>query len=344
MFGLVTKAIEDHRKESPDQASIQTYANTGVLEDDDPARKREAERLVEYMDTFNDMMNATEYENAAKHAANSPKAILRTYDIMKMFKEVRINDENSGTTPAMMFCHALMTTADISEKMSGALSCEVIKTALAAKRLDLASHWLTKNCFTYSLPMANQLKDYCECKGTCSCGSLNLAKEIYQALGAHRQASLCLLFTGKVHQLVKYGENHSFTLDDYVALCKNFPSTKLLLFLMSAHPDDKIPGLISFPIAIDILIETKSTAVLKEVLQHVYENGLLDINRKHKSFTELVFAETSKDNMSRRKWDEVVEFCTQNSLHEIALELLSVLTVREAIDTAAYKYLLDYIS
>ena len=341
----MNKALEDHRKPSPDQLAFQSLEATGILEDDDPAKKREAETLMEYMDTFNEMLSAKKYEQAAKHAANSPKGILRSFDTMKTFKQIDTTENiNDGKSTAMMFCEALMATAESTEKMSAGLSCEIIKCALKNQRLDLVSYWLSKNCFTYSLPLGNLLMEYCKCKIPCKCGSLDLAKEVFSSLGAHRQASLCLLSTGKIYQMIQYGKNHQFSANDYVYLCKRFPSTKLLLLLMSAHADNNAAGLISFPMAINILLKTNNTKVLSEVLQEIYTNGLVTTHGKAKSFTDLLLQETIADDMSKSKWNKVIEFCSKNSLDEIALELLSVLTVREAIDTAAYKYLMDYIS
>ena len=314
----------------------------GTTEDDDPGKKQEAESLIEYMDMFNEMMSAKEYDQAARHAANSPKGVLRSYEIMKMFKDVDTDD--CLVSPLLNFCEALMSTAKSTDKMSGGLSCEIIKGALKHGNLGLASYWISKRCLTHSLPLGNQLLDYCKCEGTCKCGSLDLAKEVFESMGAHRQASLCLLSTGKVHQLIQYGEVHSFSINDYVYLCRKFPSTKLLLFLMSAHIEDQIPGLISFPTAINILLSTENRTVLAKVLQAVYNDGLLEINGKRKTLTDVIFAETMRDDMSKSKWNQVVEFCTENSMEEIALELMSIFAVREAIDIATYKCLTDYIS
>lgn len=343
MSKMVNKALEDHRKLSPGQMEFQNFEVTGILEDDDPAKKQEAESLMEYMDTFNEMLNNENYEQAAKHAANSPKGILRSFDTMKTFKQIDAKRKD-GISTAMMFCEALMATAENSEKLSGGLSCEVLKCALNKDRLDLVSHWLSKNCFSASLPMGNMLIENCKCKRPCLCGNHDLAKEIFSSIGAHRQASLCLLATGKIHQMISYGEYHNFSASDYVYLCKQYPSTKLILFLLSAHADENIPGLITFPMAISILLQSDNKQVLSEILQDIFVNGLASVDGKRKTLTDLLLAETVNDQMSRSKWEKVIEFCCEQSLDEIALELLSVITVREAIDTAAYKYLMDYIS
>eukprot|EP00794_Sanderia_malayensis_P011181 gene11181-12355_t len=343
MFSAVTKALDSYRETTTEHGSVHSYdANDGIFEDDDPTQKRNEERLMDYIDTFNEMIGDKQYEHAAKHAANSPKAILRTYEIMKLFKE--IEDTATTTSPQMLFCHALMATADKATPMSAALSCEVIKCALANQRLDLASHWLSKDCFKLSLPMANALLHACTCERTCTCRCMNLAKEIFDKLGAHRQASLCLLSTGKIHQMIQYGEDHNFTVHDYTYLCKRYPSTKLLLFLVSAHPEVNIQGLISFPFVVSMLLDTEDIGVLLELLTEIHEKGIVSVDGSRKSLTQLVFAETSNDEMSTAKWQQVIDICAEKDLGEIAEELLAAIMVREALDNAAYRCVLDYIS
>ena len=341
MSSMVNKALENHRQ--PDQFAVTYLETLGLAEDDDPEKSREAEILMDYVDTFNELISSKQYEQAARHAANSPKGILRSYDTIKTFKQI---DEsmNNGKSSALLFCEALMITAKGADNLSAGLSCEVIRCALKNQRLDLVSHWLSKNCLTYSLPLGNLLMDYCTCQTPCQCGTVDLAKDVFSCLNAHRQAALCLLSTGKIHQMIQYGEDHSFTADDYIYLCRRFPSTKLLLFLMSARCDDKGPELISFPMVVNILLKSDSSKVLTEILQEIYSNGLVSKDGRVRTLTDLLLAETVSDNMTRSKWDRVVELCSENSLNELAIDLLAILTVREAMDNAAYKYLMDYIS
>lgn len=340
---VVINAFEDHTKSSLDQLAFRNFEAASILEDDDPAKKRKAEIVMEYMDAFNEMISLEKYEQAAKHAANSPKGTLRTFDTMKTFKQIDAK-MNGGDSTAMMFCEALMATSQNAEIMSGGLSCEVLRCALNANRLDLASHWLSKKRFAYSLPMGNMLRDYCKCQCLCQCGCIDLAGEIFAQLRAHRQASSCFLATGKIHQMLQYGDDNKFSLSDYIYLCRQYPSTKLILFLLSNNAGEKQKGLISFPMAINILLQCSNKEVFSEILQEVSANGLVSADGSRKTLADLLLAETKDDDMTKSKWQEVVEFCLESSLGEIALELFSVLIVRETIDIAAFKYLLDYIS
>ena len=57
-----------------------------TFEDDDPAREKEAELMLEYIEKFNELLEDGKYEEAAIHAANSPKGILRTPETLQRFK------------------------------------------------------------------------------------------------------------------------------------------------------------------------------------------------------------------------------------------------------------------
>ena len=60
--------------------------STNLAEDDDPTKEREAEMILEYIEKFNELFEEGRYEEAAIHAANSPKGILRTMETMSRFK------------------------------------------------------------------------------------------------------------------------------------------------------------------------------------------------------------------------------------------------------------------
>jgi len=46
----------------------------------------EAESLLQYIATFNDLMTTGKYKQAATHAANSPNGVLRTSATFQRFK------------------------------------------------------------------------------------------------------------------------------------------------------------------------------------------------------------------------------------------------------------------
>ena len=69
-----------------------------TFEDDDPTREKEAEMMLEYIEKFNELMEDRKYEDAAVHAANSPKGILRTPETLHRFQGMSIAACQMGMT------------------------------------------------------------------------------------------------------------------------------------------------------------------------------------------------------------------------------------------------------
>ena len=61
-------------------------STTSTFEDDDPNKEKEAEMMLEYIEKFNELFEDGKYEEAAIHAANSPKGILRTSATLAKFR------------------------------------------------------------------------------------------------------------------------------------------------------------------------------------------------------------------------------------------------------------------
>ena len=342
VFGIVSKALDDHGRKYAIQDRTRQHKSTSIFEDDDPAKKMEAEHLMDYMDSFNDLINAKEFSKAAKHAANSPKGILRTADVMKIFKENE--KETTEESPWMMFCEALMATAKSAAVLSGAVSVDVIRCALRYKRMDLVAYWLAQNCFSLTVPMANVLHEHCRCEHICKCGAKRFAVEIYDKLGCYRQVAACLIGTGQYHRLLQYSQSHNFTVGDCKVLLKMHNSDKLLKLFINAHPADDIPCTISFACAINILLESNNNKLIVALMKTVFKNGVLLNDGSKASLLQLLLLETFNDNMSKEKWLRVVQSCEEASLHQIAEELLCCLVTRDALDNASYRCVLDYIS
>lgn len=54
-----------------------------TFEDDDPTREKEAEMMLEYIEKFNELLEDNLVEEAALHAANSPKG--KRYNLYGFF-------------------------------------------------------------------------------------------------------------------------------------------------------------------------------------------------------------------------------------------------------------------
>lgn len=67
-------------------ATGEAPSSTASFEDDDPNKEKEAEMMLEYIEKFNELFEDGKYEEAAIHAANSPKGILRTSATLAKFR------------------------------------------------------------------------------------------------------------------------------------------------------------------------------------------------------------------------------------------------------------------
>ena len=61
-------------------------SSTKVFKEDESSNEREAEMMLDYIDKFNELFENGHYTEAGRHAAVSPKGILRTQATLLKFK------------------------------------------------------------------------------------------------------------------------------------------------------------------------------------------------------------------------------------------------------------------
>lgn len=317
--------------------SLQFFAS---FDEDDPLKKKEAERLIEYVDHFNNLFDFGQFELAAMHAANSPMGILRTYETMIKFKQAEVKE--GEVSPLLIFCDALMATASAAQPLTGAMSSECIRCALSQGRLDLATHWLAQEKLTYSIPLGDAFRSYCKCTQNCICTCLPLAQTVYMKVGAHHQVVACLCGQQKFSIMLNYAQKHAkFTTEDYRAILLRNPSPELAkLMLSSPWPDRKV-GLLSFASVVGALLDDSQHKMLLNVLKHLSQSSSEDLSAV---MTDALFNETKSDNMDTDRWLQVVDMCQEAGLLEIGVEILSMLTIRDALNKASIAFSMDYIS
>lgn len=71
-----------NREVTPSNVTV----TTTTFEEDDPNKEKEAEIMLEYIEKFNELFEDGKFEEAAVHAANSPKGILRTRATLVKFR------------------------------------------------------------------------------------------------------------------------------------------------------------------------------------------------------------------------------------------------------------------
>ena len=311
------------------------------FDEDDPLKKKEAERLIEYVDHFNDLFDFGQFELAAMHAANSLMGILRTYETMIKFKQAEAKEGEES--PLLIFCDALMATASAAQPLTGAMSSECIRCALREGRLDLATHWLAQEKLTYSIPLGDALRDYCKCtQHSCTCTCLPLAQTVYMKIGAHHQVIACLCGQEKFSIMLNYARKHAkFTTEDYRAILLRNPSPELAKLMLSTPSSSRKIGILSFASVVGAFLDDSQNKMLLNVLQHLSQISPCDLSAV---MSDALFNETKSDNMDTDRWLQVVNMCEEAGLLEIGVEILSMLTIRDALNKASIAFSMDYIS
>lgn len=333
LYEVVSQSLADYGKTrySKQSKTLQAFIS---FDEDDPLKKKEAERLVEYVDHFNDLFDFGQFEAAAIHAANSPKGILRSYETLIKFKQADV--EEGMASPLLIFCDALMATASAAEPLTGAMSVECIRCALRENRVDLATHWLAQGKLTYSIPLGDLLRDQCSCAKRCSCTLLPLAQAVYMDIGAHHQVVTCLCRQGKYAIMLDYSKEHGkFSVQHYRNILLRNPSAELAEMMLNIRGLNK-KSLLSFASVVGTLLDTGQKDLLLTVIKSKSQNL--------SKLTQEVLFETTGDHMSTEKWFDVINMCQEAGLMNVAIELLAGLTIRDALNKASIACSMDYIS
>lgn len=310
---------------SASKMSLKSWDTTSNFEDDDPTKEREAELLLEYIEKFNDLFEGRCYSEAAMHAANSPKGILRNPETLARFKGVQVKP--GQTSPLLMYCEALVASVPAVNIIPDAeISLECVKAALSEDRLDLVTHWLARKRLTLSEPLGHLLYNYTVNKPQdviLKC--LPLAQAVYVKVGAHIQAAVCMCKQGKIQAMVEYAHNAKFTQATYLGVLVACPSIELAELLLQHGEDSGREALVSFADVVFQLLKSEHHHIGLELLERL-QSGSLGFGLK-----EAVF----KDKRTKSTvWQSIIKICHESGLEELALELLAAVTVLNTIRKA----------
>lgn len=199
-----------------------------MFEEDDPTREKEAEVMLEYIEKFNELMEDKMYSQAAVHAANSPKSILRTPETLNRFKAL------PDQLFLLEYCEALMSTVPAYKiNPNASMSHESVLCALNQNRLDLLAHWIAQDRLTLTEALGDEIFGWGKTHHQQSAVALALSQQVYTRLSLHRAAAGCLVRQGRVCQAVEYASQHdALSQQDYRKLLETVPSIKLGLLLV----------------------------------------------------------------------------------------------------------------
>ncbi|XP_064599978.1 clathrin heavy chain linker domain-containing protein 1-like [Liolophura sinensis] len=295
--------------------------NTSTFDEDDPSREKEAEMMLDYIEKFNELFEDGKYEEAAVHAANSPKGILRTPATLLKFKEAR--GRFGSRSPLLSFCDSLMSSVPaIGVKPNESLSTECVRCALEESRLDLLSHWIAQDRLTVSMEMANMIQNYCKCRTVCRCSCQALAQNIYTSLGEHMDVVICMLKQSRVQAALEYASKQAcFTPMDYMRLLQACPSQQLAQTLVA-------PGRQLLPLGTVIRVLLDTSYEETKGLQLLMD---LHTNSADGSSKSLVDAVMADNQTTKADWMVIVKLLQVNGYQETALQLLAAVTVQDVV-------------
>ncbi|XP_052766378.1 clathrin heavy chain linker domain-containing protein 1-like isoform X2 [Mya arenaria] len=305
---------------------------TAAFEDDDPNKEKEAEMMLEYIEKFNELFEDGKYEEAAIHAANSPKGILRTSATLAKFRDVRMRIQ--GRTPLLMFCDALMSSVGIENARPDArLSLECVECVLYENRLDLLAHWIAQKRLTFTAEIGDTIRTNCQCKIPCRCSAQALAQNVFTQLKMYRDACVCLFRQGRIRAGIDLARIRcSFTRDDYTHLLKACPSLQLLHAFVQTDSREGEGSVLPLPLGqvILTLIEESRFDLVLQFLQELQNMPSKD-QPQSSSFYEAVLADTET---TEHQWEGLVHVLQDQGYDETALALLAALTVLQAMKNA----------
>ncbi|XP_013383339.1 clathrin heavy chain linker domain-containing protein 1 [Lingula anatina] len=326
------------------------------FDDDDPTREKEAEMMLEYIEKFNELFEEGSYEEAAIHAANSPKGILRTLETLNRFKDLKT--KVGGRSPLLAFCDALMSSVlAMGVRPSETISLECVRCALEENRFDLLSHWVTQERLTVTEELGSLITEQCSGK---SKNHLALAESVFTKVGAHRPAVEVMLQQGRTQAALEYAQSVAhFKEEDYLFLLKRNPTVTVAQLLAQLRPlrpgtssSDSEPeekdenlsrssleqfqALYTSPLPLGLIVSTLRDEGREDVARLVLQNILNQDTStgegpENTAIRKSVFAD---DQTSPEQWLAIINDLQKGGHEEVALEILAAVTVLGAMKRA----------
>ncbi|CAH1791061.1 unnamed protein product [Owenia fusiformis] len=342
MGHVVLKALDRSIKSSlpdNDRLTVGGQEETGAFtqhretpstsfEDDDPTKEKEAEMILEYIEKFNELFEERLYEEAATHAANSPKGILRTPETLWKFKDAKV--EIGHRSPLLAFCEAIMSNVlALGIKPSAPMSLECVRTVLDQNRVDLLSHWISQDRLTLTEELGDVIFEFCKCRSLCTCSCQALAQRVYSTVAAHSKVVLCLIKQGRVKSALEYAKvKADFAHGDFMDLLRLSPSGELAHALI----DSEELGMGTLPIGMVVktLLGTEAEIDGLQIIHDIYLQSPRD-TPEQSALRKLIFDDTS---ISPDEWMEIANACIDNGFREVGLDMVAATTVFGAMQRA----------
>ncbi|TKS85883.1 Clathrin heavy chain linker domain-containing protein 1 [Collichthys lucidus] len=173
--------------------------DTELFEHEEPTGVNESRLRTEYLHRFTELFDSARYEEAALHAARSPRGFLRNLDTMKMFK--------------------------VGDKLSAALSLHFTRCALEHGATQLLTHAVNTNKLTFCEDLGDVLTEHAQKNRRAADRYLAFASVAYEACGLDRKVALSLCMRGLTHGAASFMKE-----------CKDFTAVGVACSTLLADP------------------------------------------------------------------------------------------------------------
>lgn len=344
------------------KSSLIDTQQTG-FEDDDPAREKEAEMILEYIDKFNELFYEGDYAKAAIHAAISPRGVLRAMETLNRFKEA--NENFIGTpSPLLMFAEAFMYSSSAQNHYADEeMSFECVNCALKENRPDMVLHWVAQGCVKSCKKVADILADYAnmypEHKGLCTVAAQKMYAETD---GCKILAAAHLHKLGQVAGMLEYTNDEKFTQEIYFDLIKECLDERLVWTLCQTTVEkvllDETPKYTDYvsplplPLSLSLLHLKSAGDAGKEaavkLLDEIYNGDMQEDEDDDEEgddrllvasdLSKLIFEEQAgayeTDAIIRKRWKLLASECEDLGKTEVGIDIRAAVVVRKALNKA----------
>nr|XP_040035065.1 clathrin heavy chain linker domain-containing protein 1-like [Gasterosteus aculeatus aculeatus]XP_040035066.1 clathrin heavy chain linker domain-containing protein 1-like [Gasterosteus aculeatus aculeatus] len=289
------------------------FIDANLFEHEEPTGVDESKLLEEYLSRFIELFDSAEYEEAALHAARSPRGVLRNLDIMEMFQDVK--GAPGSAPPLFLFLQALLVTLPAGEKLPAALSLQLVRSSLQQGATRLITHAVNYDKLTFSEDVGDTLTEHAQESPVVADLCLALATTVYSACGLDRKTALTICRRGFIHSAAEFiDHSQDLTADDCLWVLYRSPSLALLQLLTTPQPGRA--AILSMGVACSTL--------LADPLQQQLALQLLDsfVGEGRGGLEEVILQDSSS---SVDEWTVVTSLCTELNRADLSQAVLSIL-------------------
>jgi len=157
-----------------------------------------------YVQQYQQLFSSGQYGEAAKIAANSPRGILRTSQVIESFKQAP--SPPGGMSPILQYFGILLEKGELNHLES----LELARPVLQQGRKQLLEKWLKENKLTCSEELGDIVRLH----------DMTLALSVYLRASVPNKVIACFAETGQTDKIVLYSKKVGYT-PDYTALLQH---------------------------------------------------------------------------------------------------------------------------